>query len=148
MVFGHVVTVSRSVLHWSWYSDHTFKIVHSVGIKWILITKMYGTTSIKFTQENVDKNRFSWMSCSLWLAVTRVFSPSHAFLSDTTVNAVYYRNVLEYCLCAPHYAISDNIPCSHDLLLYMTVLAVILSAQWVMFRRWIRRFWNITILTR
>lgn len=59
----------------------------------------------------------------------KVVLPTHAFLPGTTVNSVYYRNVLEHCLCVPHCVISDSTSCSQDLLPYMTVLAVTLSTQ-------------------
>lgn len=54
---------------------------------------------------------------------------THAFLPGTTVNAVYYKNVSEHCLCVLHCIISDSISCRQDLLSYTSVLAVTLNSM-------------------
>ncbi len=96
---------------------------------------MNDSVKVNHTHENVDRNRFSLVSCSFVAYSDKGILLTHALLPNTTVNAIYYRNILEHCLCVPHCVISDNISCSQYLLSYTTMLAVALSMQWVMLFR-------------
>jgi len=52
---------------------------------------------------------------------------THAVHCCITVNAVYYRNILEHCI--PKCVVSDHISCGQHLLCYATVLSATLPTQ-------------------
>jgi len=66
---------------------------------------------------------------------------THAVHFCITVNAVYYRNLLEHCI--PECVVSDHISCGQDLC-YATVLSATLPTQCLICSvEVIEKFWNI-----
>jgi hypothetical protein len=61
----------EAVLHWRRRPIH-------MNLNW-KDSDMNDSVRDHHTHENVDRNRFSWVSCSLWLTVTMVFSPHMLF---------------------------------------------------------------------